>query len=139
MTLPTHRIFEEPDLSPRAQQFLALRDDVIDHWELTARAAIEGAQAIPSPVLTDSFPAFFDHMAEALSPQYPRADATSDNIGEAAHGQERARMTNYRVDQIAEEYQLFQASIEAVAKGRMEFHSRDWEVINRSINLATVE
>jgi signal transduction histidine kinase len=139
MPLPTHPVFEEPDLSPRAQQFLTLRDDVIDHWESTARASIEGAQAIPSLVLTDSFPAFFDHMAEALSPQYPRADATSDNIGAAAHGQERARMTDYRVDQIAEEYQLFQASIEAVAKGRMELHSRDWEVISRSINLATVE
>ena len=116
MTLPIHPIFEEPDLSPRARHFLTLRDDVIDHWEQAARASIEGAQAIPSLVLTDSFPVFFDHMAEALSPQHPRADATSDNIGAAAHGQERARMTDYRVDQIAEEYQLFQASIEAVAR-----------------------
>lgn len=139
MTFLTHPNFDEPDLSPRAKQFLILRDEVVDHWEQAARASIEGAQGIPGPVLTGSFPAFFDHIAEALSPQYPREDATSDNIGAAAHGRERARMTDYRVDQIAEEYQLFQASIDAVAKGRMEFYCRDWEVINRSINLATVE
>lgn len=139
MTLSNDQTFNSSNLTRKAQQFLSLQDDVIDHWERAVRVAVEGADAIPSPVLTDTLPAFYTNIAEALSPEHPREDATSDNNAAAAHGEERARMTRLRVDQIAQEYQIFRDSIRAVAAGRIDLDSMDWAVIDQSLNRATVE
>jgi hypothetical protein len=66
--------------------FQRLCNEIIDHWDCSARASIGGAGDVPSPVLTDTLPAFLDNIAEALTPEHLREDATSDNTPALAHG-----------------------------------------------------
>ena len=69
---------------------LAVREEVFDLWETQVRANIDGACTVLSPILVNTLPAFYGNLAEALTPAYPRDDATSHNTAAAAHGGERA-------------------------------------------------
>jgi len=139
MTLATDQNVDGRGISPTGMQFIAIRDAVMDHWERQVRARVEGAQDLLRPVLTNTLPAFFDNIAEALSPDHPRERGSSGNTSASAHGGERARMTPFGPDQVIHEYQILRESIAMVAKGRVELGEADWLVIDRSINAATRE
>lgn len=139
MTLATDQNSDGRGLSATALQFMAMRDAVMDFWEREVRDRVEGARHLLGPVLTNTLPAFFDNIAEALSPLHPRAQAGSDNNSPTAHGNERARMTPFGPDQVIHEYQIFREAIAWVAKGRVHLAEADWAIIDRSINEATRE
>lgn len=126
-------------LSDTAQKFVALRDVTIARWEREIRARIDGAEQVSIPVLTNTIPAFFDNIAEALSPSYQRRDATSNTNAAAVHGSERARMTSFRPDQVIHEYQILRESIAEEAAGKVPLTASDWAIIDRSINRAVRE
>jgi hypothetical protein len=79
------------------------------------RLLIKGAQHVLHPTLLNTLPVFYDNLAEALTPNHPRSNATSNNDIAAAHGNERARMTSYEPEQIVHEYQLFRDAFSRVA------------------------
>ncbi|WP_156116910.1 hypothetical protein [Massilia sp. 9096] len=106
MMLATDQNPDEHGITPRARQFLALRESVMERWEREVRARVEGAATLLRPVLTNTLPAFFDNIGEALSAEHPRRNATSSNNSAAVHGGERARMTSYGPDQVVHEYQI---------------------------------
>jgi signal transduction histidine kinase len=139
MTLATDQNSTGRGLSLTAMQFISIRDAVMDHWEREVREHVEGARHLLRPILTNTLPAFFDNIAEALSPDHPREQGASGNSAPAAHGGERARMTEFGPDQVIHEYQILRESIAVVAKGRVELGEREWSVINRSIDTATRE
>lgn len=139
MTLATDQNSDDAALSFTAQAFLGLRGAVIARWEHDVRLQIDGADALLGPVLTNTIPAFFDNIAEALSPDYPRADANSNNNAAAVHGGERARMTPFGPDQVIHEYQLLRAAIVAETAGRLALTPADWRIIDRSIDVAIRE
>jgi signal transduction histidine kinase len=139
MTLATDQNTEGRGLSATALQFMALRDAVMDFWEREVRKRVEGARHLLGPVLTNTLPAFFDNIAEALSPSHPRSQGASDNNSPTAHGNERARMTPFGPDQVIHEYQIFREAIAWVAKGRLHLGETEWTIINRSIDEATRE
>ncbi len=129
----------EASFSGKSRAFLALREAVMDAWEREVRQRIQGASGLLTPILTNSLPAFFDNLAEALSDIHPRRFATSNTNAASVHGDERARMTPFSPDQVVHEYQILREVIAAVAKGRLELTEADWSVIDRSINAATRE
>jgi signal transduction histidine kinase len=139
MTLATDQNMYDHGLSQTAQTFLTLRDRIMSRWEKETRERIEGADQLLSPVLTNTLPAFLDNIAEALSPGYPRDDATSNTNAAAVHGGERARMTPFGPDQIVHEYQILRESIVAETEGRLNLTAHDWSVIGRSIDRAVRE
>jgi signal transduction histidine kinase len=139
MTLATDQNADGHGLSPTALQFLSIREAVMDHWEREVRQHVEGARNLLRPVLTNMLPAFFDNIAEALSPDHPREQASSGTNSPAAHGGERARMTPFGPDQVIHEYQILRESIAAVARGRVRLNEAEWAIVDRSINTATRE
>jgi signal transduction histidine kinase len=139
MTLATDQNLDGRGFSPTALQFISMRDAVMDHWERAVREHVEGARDLLRPVLTNTLPAFFDNIAEALSPDHPRKQGGSFTNSASAHGGERARMTPFGPDQVIHEYQILRESIATVAKGRMQLGESDWVVIDQSINAATRE
>lgn len=139
MTLATDQNLDGRGLSPVALQFASMRDAVMEHWEREVRKRVEGARELLRPVLTNTLPAFFDNLAEALSPDHPREHAASGTSSPSAHGGERARMTPFGPDQVIHEYQIFREAIAAVAKGRVILDDAQWAIIDRSINAATRE
>ncbi len=139
MTLATDQNTDDRGLSKTAQTFLTLRDRIMARWEKATRERVEGADALLSPVLTNTLPAFLDNIAEALSPGYPRDDATSNTNAAAVHGGERARMTPFGPDQVVHEYQILRESIAAETQGRVALTAEEWSIIDRSIDLAVRE
>jgi signal transduction histidine kinase len=119
--------------------FLAMRDEVLASWETEVRARVRSARGLLRPVLINTLPLFYGNIAEALTPSFQGDSATSHTNVAGGHGEDRARMTNFGPDQVAEEFQLFRAAIGTVAPGRVELGPLDWSVIDSSINLATVE
>lgn len=126
-------------LSDTGRKFIALRDATLARWEREIRSRIDGADALRSPVLTNTIPAFFDNIAEALSPGHNRQDATSNTNAAAVHGSERARMTSFGPDQVIHEYQILRESIASEAAGTIDLTASDWAIIDRSINRAVRE
>jgi signal transduction histidine kinase len=139
MTLATDQNSDGHGLSATARQFIAMRDAVMDHWESAVRARVEGARDLLRPVLTNTLPAFFDNIAEALSPGHPREQAGSFTNSASAHGGERARMTPFGPDQVIHEYQILRESIAVVARNRMQLGDVHWAIIDQSINTAMRE
>jgi signal transduction histidine kinase len=139
MTFATDQNSDGRGLSLTALKFISMREAVMDHWERQVRERVKGARSLLRPELTNALPAFFDNIAEALSPGHPRQHAASGTNSPAAHGGERARMTSFGPDQIVHEYQILRESIATVAKGRIELGDSEWAVIDESINTATRE
>ena len=127
-------------LSATSKQVLGIRDAVFAEWESQVRLLIKGAQHVLHPTLLNTLPIFYDNLAEALTPNHPRSDATSNNDVAAAHGNERARMTSYEPEQIVHEYQLFRDAFSRVADEQGVTLTRDeWRIVNNSIDLAVRE
>jgi signal transduction histidine kinase len=127
-------------LSATSKQVLAMRDAVFAEWESQVRLLIKGAQHILHPTLLNTLPVFYDNIAEALTPNHPRDEATSNTDIAAAHGDERARMTSYEPEQIVQEYQLFRDAFSRVADEQGVVLSRaEWSIVNGSIDSAVRE
>lgn len=95
------------DMPARTRRIFSMRDAVLTQWEHEVRAKVRGADALLTPILINTLPAFFDNLAEALTPGYPRDNATSNTNAPAVHGNERARMSSYGPEQVIQEYQIF--------------------------------
>jgi signal transduction histidine kinase len=140
MTLATDQKLDERGLSAASKSLLAIRDAVLDQWERDVRAEVPGARDVIGPVLINTLPAFYDNMAEAITPSYPRDNATSHTTAAAAHGGERARMTNFGPDQIIHEYQLFRAAVMQVSQAHgIALNATEQASIERSIDCAVRE
>jgi signal transduction histidine kinase len=134
MTYATDQKMGTLDLSPRTRRLFGMRDAVLTQWEHQVRAEVRGADALLTPILINTLPAFFDNLAEALTPGYPRDDASHTNAP-AVHGNERARMTSYGPEQVIQEYQIFRDCFAAAAlEAGVPLRRKDWEVINASID-----
>jgi signal transduction histidine kinase len=137
MTLATDQNTDERSLSATSQAMLAMRNEVFDLWEASVRASIDEAAGVSGPLLTNTLPAFYDNIAEALTPAYPREDGASGTTSMSAHGGERARMTPFRADQVVLEYQLFRDAIADAAQQRqLCFTAAEWRVVELSVDVA---
>ncbi|MYN24821.1 sensor histidine kinase [Duganella levis] len=137
MTLATDQNLQGYGLSATSKAMLAIRDQVFEYWQREVRANIKGAGDLPEPVLVNTLPTFYDNLAEAVTASYPREHATSNNTASGAHGDERARMTHFRVDQVIQEYHLLREAIWVVAnQACVVFNDAEWQVVERSIDLA---
>ncbi|WP_141213274.1 sensor histidine kinase KdpD [Janthinobacterium sp. PC23-8] len=121
----------------RTQRIADLREAVLHEWEHRVRASVRGAEQLLPPILINTLPAFFDHLAEALSREHPRDTAGSNSNMPAVHGNERARMTNYGPEQVIQEYQIFRDCFaEAALAAGLSLRRRDWAILQASIDAA---
>jgi len=137
MTLATDQKNDDSGLSPTSKAMLAMRKEVFGLWETHVRDHIDEAEAVSGPILINTLPAFYDNIAEALTPSYPREHGASNTNSMSAHGGERARMTTFRADQIILEYQLFRDAIAQTANRLdVRFSAEEWRVVEVSIDTA---
>jgi signal transduction histidine kinase len=137
MTLVTEQEAREGELSVTSLAVLAMRDEVFALWEAQVRASVKEASEISGPLLVNTLPVFYDNMAEALTPSFPRRHGASHSTSMSAHGGERARMTPFRADQIILEYQLFRDAIATTARRNgLQFTQEEWQIVVESIDVA---
>ncbi|HEX8603576.1 MAG TPA: hypothetical protein VF774_13095, partial [Pseudoduganella sp.] len=90
------------------QRLLALRDAVFQEWLTTVRAHVDCAQKLPTPVLVDTLPVFYEHLCAAGSGEC--FDPGQSTLA-SEHGGERARLTRYDVETVAHEFKLFRGAM----------------------------
>lgn len=140
MTLATDQDGGARPLSAVAMALEGIREPVLEHWAMLVRRHVRGARSLLTPILINTLPSFYANLMQALTPGYPRDDATSHSSAAIAHAGERARMTDYGAEQLIHEYQLFQEAIRDVsAAHKLVISSADWLLIERSINAAIRE
>jgi signal transduction histidine kinase len=136
---------ENPDhnpgkLSPTSLRMLALRDAVFAEWEKRVRGSVEQAGGLRHPILINTLPTFYDKIAEAVTPDFPRANAISTTTIATEHGGERARLTNYDPKAIIAEYQTLRASmLDVLKQNGVHFSDEEMLVIDASIDGAIRE
>ena len=135
MTLSTDQNLDSGKLSANGRRMLALRDEVLAEWIRRLRQTIKEAARLAQPILINTFPSLYDNLAEAISPDYPRATANEGNTIASEHGSERARLTHYNAYSVIWEYQQLRWTIFDVLKlNGVELDDNEVFVINTSID-----
>jgi signal transduction histidine kinase len=112
MTTANDRNARAQRMTPISQRMQTLREVVLDEWVQQVRRKVASAAALAHPILIDTFPALYDNLAEALTPNYPRTGAAIATSSVALeHGSERARLSKYDVESVIVEYQLLRETI----------------------------
>lgn len=125
---------ENAPLSDLSSTFLALRDQVLAQWITRVTAEVPTAARLGEPLLVNTMPLLYDNIAEALTVGAPRAFATSGTTVAAAHGRERANMTDYGASDLIHELQIFRDVLFSIATSKnLSLSKRDAEVIGHSI------
>jgi signal transduction histidine kinase len=131
---------EQAELLAFSQRLLGLRGQVLDAWLGKVRSQLPGARELRHPILMDTFPALYLNLVEALTPDMPRALATSGTTIAAAHGSERARMSHYHPQEVVREYQLLRETLlEQVQAAGVAMPPKALVTINMSIDTAIIE
>lgn len=140
MTFATDQNLDRAGLSALSLKLLSLREAVFVIWERNTRSQVAGADALRTPILIDTLPAFYDNIAEALTPDYPRPNATSNTDIASVHGNERARMTGYGPEQVIHEYQLLRdAILQVLEQEAVPLDRAQWQIVQQSIDSAVRE
>lgn len=135
MSIAQNHTKPEMRRASRAQAIARMREAVLAEWECRVRASVRGADQLLTPILVNTLPAFFDHLAGALAQGDPGETATSNSNMPTVHGNERARMTGYGPEQVIQEYQIFRDCFAGVARqAGVLLRRRDWHIINHSID-----
>ena len=115
----------------------AVRDEVFATWVQEVHVKVRRAQSVTVPVLVDTLPLFYDHLAALVSD----AKSTYDHSTLAnEHGGERARLTQLDAASVVHEMQLFRETLFAVwEKHRIVLSPAGAAAVNKSIDEAVRE
>jgi signal transduction histidine kinase len=135
VTQSSDQSFDPERLSPNAKKMLELREDVLQEWVKRLRTTVREAEQLPRPILINTFPALYDNLAQAITPDYPRATGDQGNTIASEHGGERARLTHYNCQALVTEYQLLRWTIFDVLRlNDVQLNDDEFSVINASID-----
>jgi hypothetical protein len=86
VTLATDQNLDPDKLSPTARRMLELRDEVLLEWGKRLRQTVKEAEQLTRPILINTFPSLYANLAQAITPDYPRATRNEGNTVAAEHG-----------------------------------------------------
>ena len=128
------------DLPPLARQLLELRGQLMGDWTAAILADIQRANQLLPPILINTLPTFYDNLVQTLAPGYPRRDAVEGTSIASAHGDERARMTNYQPHELIAEYQIFKrVFLRMVERERVPLTPQQLVQVHESVDVAVLE
>jgi signal transduction histidine kinase len=120
--------------------FRACRDEVLAEWERRVLVEIPVSTRLGHPILIDTLPILYDHLAQALASRSARPSATSGTNLATMHGRERANLTEYGPQDLIHELQIFRDVVFSVAKAnKVVLDQNAADIIGQSIEDATRE
>ena len=115
------------------------KQEILDLFVDAVRDAFPGGYRVARPLVIDTLPAFITSLALALSPHSSRQVATEGSTAAMTHGEERAVLTGYTLDDLIHEYQVLRKIIFDTLLARTALSPQAVGVINDSIDLAIRE
>jgi signal transduction histidine kinase len=114
------------------------KEKVLDQFCNRAQDSLESARREPHPVIIDTLPAFITRVALALRGVHEIEFASASSNIAMAHGNERARFTNYSLTELLKEYQ-FLREILMDTIGPAGPSEQERKVLHRSVDEAMAE
>jgi signal transduction histidine kinase len=112
---------------------------ILDRFCKCVQALLESARREPHPVLIDTLPAFITRVAMAVRGVHEVDYASRSSNIALAHGNERARFTNYSLADVLREYQYLRQIIVDVLRAEAQPTDHEWDVVHRSLDEAMAE
>jgi signal transduction histidine kinase len=117
-----------------AAVLVAAKTEIFDRFVDAVRHAFPAGQRTSRPLILNTLPAFVTSLGLALSPSHARKTATEGSTVALTHGNERASLTNYSLDNLIHEYQVLRRIIFEVLLARTSVEPQDITVINDSVD-----
>lgn len=88
------------------------KEQILSRWETLVRTEIPETQRINQFALRDTLPDFLDHLADAVKQQELSEPPRSPALQIASeHAEERARQTQFKIDEVIREYEILRKVI----------------------------
>jgi signal transduction histidine kinase len=114
------------------------KEKALEMWELRARKNVLAAKEKDRTAIRNTIPALFDRIIQTLSKKPPKRTANLEKELDVAkeHGEQRAKLQDYTLDQVVHEYQLLRQVILEVLETEELLEKLDRDVILDAISLA---
>jgi hypothetical protein len=81
------------------------KERIMESWEQRVRQRLAAAREHDRPALIDSLPEVLDNLADVLASETGESAAAQEPISKE-HGQQRAELASYSLEQVVEEYMV---------------------------------
>jgi len=94
---------------------------------------------VPHSVIIDTLPAFITRIAMALRGVHETEYASKSSNIALAHGNERARFTQYSLTELLKEYQYLREILASLLRAEAQPTDEEWNIVHRSVDEAMAE
>jgi signal transduction histidine kinase len=115
------------------------KENILEEFKRDLRARLPAAQEESSPVIINTLPAFVTRLALALSPDNEISFASEYSNIAGAHGSERAKLTNYSLAEVIEEYRILREILVRAFRSDTQLSPDEWDIVHGSIDEAIAE
>jgi signal transduction histidine kinase len=112
---------------------------IFDEFLRRLRAKLPVARAEPAPIILNTLPAFLTRLALALTPDNELKFASEYSNIAFAHGNERAKLTNYSLAEMIHEYRILRELLVDFLRKDGDLDDNEWNVVHLSIDEAIAE
>src|SRR5688500_2436669 len=119
-----------------AEEIRKNKKRILDEWEQRIRQHLVAAGDKHKAILLDDLPEFIDSLAQVLAePSHLDAMAHELHIPAKKHGQQRANIGDFAVDDVLEEYKILRQVVFEVIEVHGPLHPKDRDLILDAIYL----
>jgi signal transduction histidine kinase len=122
-----------------SQSLKEKKEAILKRWEERVRGELPAARDQSTPVLFNELSPFLDLMVRALSSLNPEESALKDREICREHGQQRATLPSYSIEQVIREYGLLRETIFELLEREGQLNQKERDVILSSISHGTCE
>jgi signal transduction histidine kinase len=115
------------------------KEKILDQFCDRAQQSLASARLEPHPVIIDTLPAFITRVAMAVHGVREVDYASKSSNIALAHGNERARFTQYSLSELFREYQFLREILVDTLRSQSRPSDDEWRAVHRSIDEAMAE
>jgi signal transduction histidine kinase len=115
------------------------KDAIFTEYKCRLKERLPAARIESGPIIINTLPAFITRLALALSPDNEIDFASEYSNIALAHGNERAKLTNYSLADVIHEYQVLREILVDTLRESAHLTPGEWHVVHRSIDEAIAE
>jgi signal transduction histidine kinase len=112
---------------------------IFDEYKRRLRERVPSIRVEPGPIIINTLPSFLTRLALALAPDSELDFASEYSNIAFAHGNERAKLTNYSLADVIHEYQILREILVDTLKQSTVLTDKEWHIVHRSIDEAIAD
>jgi signal transduction histidine kinase len=118
---------------------IRMKAQILEQFCSRVNTSLPAARASSHPVLIDTLPLFITGVALAMSPDHQERFASQHSNIALQHGNERARFTNYSLQEVVAEYQILRELLVLLLRDHSDPTYEQWDALHQSIDEGIAE